>query len=59
MNVSKTIQIPDLPEDVHRTLKERAAAEGLTLSDYAIQELAKLEREKSVLDALTRASRGA
>jgi antitoxin FitA len=28
------IQIRDVPDDVHRTLKARAAARGITLSDY-------------------------
>ena len=28
------IQIRDVPDDVHRTLKARAAARGVTLSDY-------------------------
>ena len=29
------VQIRDLPEDVHRTLKARAAASGVSLSEYA------------------------
>ncbi len=28
------VQIRDVPEDVHRTLKARAAASGLSLSEY-------------------------
>lgn len=28
------IQIRDVPEDVHRTLKSRAALAGMSLSDY-------------------------
>lgn len=28
------IQIRDVPQDVHRTLKSRAALEGMSLSDY-------------------------
>jgi plasmid stability protein len=43
--MSKMIQIRDVPDDVHRTLKVRAAAEGLSLSDYIkrdLEELAKL-----------------
>lgn len=31
------VQIRDLPEDVHRTLKARAAASGQSLSEYAGQ----------------------
>ena len=33
------IQIRDVPERVHRTLKARAAREGMSLSDYIKQEL--------------------
>ena len=33
------IQIRDVPEDVHRTLKARAAREGMSLSDYIKREL--------------------
>lgn len=33
------IQIRDVPEDVHRTLKVRAAAEGRSLSDYVLREI--------------------
>jgi len=35
----KMIQIRNVPEDVHRTLKMRAAAEGLSLSDYLLREI--------------------
>ena len=33
------IQIRNVPEEVHRILKERAAREGKTLSDLALAEL--------------------
>jgi plasmid stability protein len=36
------IQIRNVPEDVHRALKARAASMGLSLSDYLNQELARL-----------------
>lgn len=35
------IQIRNVPEDLHRRLKERAAREGVTLSDLALTELAR------------------
>jgi plasmid stability protein len=37
--MSKMIQIRNVPDDVHRTLKIRAAQRGMTLSDYLKQEL--------------------
>jgi plasmid stability protein len=35
----KMIQIRNVPDPLHRQLKVRAAAEGLSLSDYLIREL--------------------
>lgn len=60
----KMLQIRNVPDDVHRRLKARAAMEGRSLSELALQELEKsLERptrreladrvrarEKAVLD---------
>lgn len=37
--MSKMIQIRDVPDDVHRTLKARAAAAGMSLSDYIKRDL--------------------
>lgn len=34
-----SIQIRNVPEDVHRRLKARAAMEGVSLSDLALAEL--------------------
>lgn len=33
------IQVRNVPEDLHRRLKARAAREGLTLSELALREL--------------------
>jgi len=38
------IQIRNVPEDVHRTLKVRAAADGTSLSDYILREVERLAR---------------
>ncbi len=38
------IQIRNVPEDVHRTLKARAAASGTTLSDYVLREVTRVAR---------------
>lgn len=35
----KMLQIRNVPDDVHRGLKARAAMEGQSLSDYALGEL--------------------
>jgi antitoxin FitA len=39
--MSKMIQVRDVPEDVHRILKSRAAREGMSLSDFLKRELAR------------------
>lgn len=35
----KMIQVRNVPDDVHRTLKARAAMAGLSLSDYLLEQL--------------------
>ncbi len=41
----KTIQIRRVPDEVHRTLKSRAALAGMSLSDYALDELRRLAEQ--------------
>lgn len=55
------IQIRNVPEDVHRTLKARAAAEGTSLSDYILRELTRGARAPTPqeLDARIRERRAA
>ena len=51
------IQIRNVPEDVHRTLKSRAAAEGTSLSEYVLREVTRAARSPTPdeLDARIRA----
>lgn len=37
--MSKMIQLRNVPDDLHRKLKARAAQEGLSLSDYLLAEI--------------------
>ena len=37
--MSKMIQLRDVPDQIHSTLKARAAREGMSLSDYIKREL--------------------
>jgi plasmid stability protein len=46
--MSKMVQIRNMSDDLHRTLKMRAAAEGLSLSDYLLRELEKTAQYPSV-----------
>lgn len=50
-----TIQIRNVPEAVHRTLRARAAAAGVSLSDYLLQEIARIAERPPVADVLARA----
>ena len=51
----KTIQIREVPDDVHRVLRARAAAAGLSLSDYVREELERVAEHPPVADLLARA----
>ena len=55
------IQIRNVPDDVHRTLKVRAAAEGTSLSDYVLREVTRVARTPTPeeLDARIRGRRAA
>jgi plasmid stability protein len=55
MTVMKTIQIRNVPDDVHQALRTRAAATGVSLSDYALDELARAARRPPIADVLARA----
>ncbi len=37
--MSKMIQIRNVPDHLHKTLKARAALEGISLSDYLLAEI--------------------
>ena len=39
-DMSRMIQIRNVPDDVHRKLKARAAMAGMTLSEYLLREVA-------------------
>ncbi len=39
VDMSKMIQVRNVPDAVHRTLKSRAAAAGMSLSDYIKRDL--------------------
>jgi plasmid stability protein len=43
----KILQVRNVPDDVHRALKERAAREGTTMSELVLRELPRLARRPS------------
>lgn len=50
VHMSKMIQIRNVPDDVHRTLKIRAATEGISLSDYIKRDLEELAKQATLED---------
>jgi len=49
-----TLQIRDVPEDVKRVLKTRAAAAGQSLSEYALAELRKSAERPTIAELTAR-----
>jgi plasmid stability protein len=47
------VQIRNMPDDVHRTLKVRAAEQGVSLSDYLLR-LAERDASRPTIEELTR-----
>ena len=46
----KMIQLRHVPDDLHRTLKARAALEGLSLSDYLLQEVRRVAERPTLAE---------
>ncbi len=55
--MAKNVQIRDVPDDVHATLRRRASDAGMSLSDYLREELAIVAGRTSMHEILTRAAR--
>jgi len=51
----KTIQVRNVPDDVHRALRTRATAAGVSLSDFALGELERAAQRPPVAELLQRA----
>lgn len=54
--MAKSIQIRNVPDDVHKTLRVRAAEAGMSLSDYVLKEVIRLSKRPPIADVLQRAS---
>jgi len=48
------IQVRNVPKDVHRALKGKAAAAGMSLSEFLCQRLTELARQPTLDDVLAR-----
>ena len=49
-DMPKMIQLRHVPDDLHRKLKARAALEGLSLSDYLLQEVRRIADRPTVAE---------
>lgn len=49
-NMSKMIQLRNVPEALHRKLKSRAALEGMSLSDYLLNEIRRVAERPTVAE---------
>jgi plasmid stability protein len=57
MRMSKMIQIRNVPDDLHKALKIRAAKEGLSLSEYLLREVMKVAEKPSLQEVMERIRR--
>lgn len=55
--MSRMIQLRNVPEDLHRTLKSRAAAAGMSLSDYLLREIRQVAQRPTVAELRERVHR--
>ena len=55
--MSKMIQLRNVPDDLHRKLKARAALEGLSLSDYLLREAQRVAEQPTLGELRERLSR--
>lgn len=57
ISMSKMIQIRNVPDDLHRKLKVRAAREGMTLSDYLLSEIEQVAEKPTLQEMVERLRR--
>ncbi|MDP8939195.1 MAG: hypothetical protein M3N10_02685 [Actinomycetota bacterium] len=52
--MTKMIQIRNVPDELHRTLKARAASSGMSLSDYLLSEVEKVAEKPTLAEMMER-----
>jgi antitoxin FitA len=57
VNMSKMIQVRNVPDGVHRTLKAQAALAGMSLSDFLLAEIRHVAERPSVAELRERVRR--
>jgi antitoxin FitA len=57
MHMSKMIQLRNVPDRLHRTLKARAAMAGMSLSDYLLSEIREIAEKPTLAEFRERLAR--
>ncbi len=52
--MAETLQIRNVPEELHAVIAERARAQGLTISQYLLRRISQLEGKPEVAETLER-----
>lgn len=55
--MTKMIQIRNVPEELHRKLKARAASSGVSLSDYLLSEIEQVAEKPTLAEMMERLRR--
>lgn len=56
MRLMKTLQVRNVPDATHRELRTRAAASGLSLSEFVLEELERVASKPTIADVMRRAA---
>lgn len=54
--MARSVQIRDVPDEIHKRLRSRAAAAGQSLSDYLLAEIVRVAERPPIAEVLLRAS---
>jgi plasmid stability protein len=54
LSMPKMIQIRNVPDELHRKLKVRAASLGMTLSDYLLSEIEQIAEKPTLAEMMER-----
>ena len=55
-DMATMIQIRNVPDDIHRSLKSKAALEGMTLSDFLLREVRQIASRPTPAELMARLS---
>ena len=54
VSMTKMIQIRNVPDDLHRRLKERASKAGMSLSEYLLSEMEQVAEKPTLPEMMAR-----